>query len=395
MNKLKKKIFYLTFSILSLSVFSFIVVLNVQKYIEQKHLIENDLKISSENKSKPNNHEPIKFMDKVIYTVILDNTNNIKDIINMANDNLKEDDIKKIASEILNSKSLKNKYIGCLYFEDYSYTYFKGNYLIILDNHATKSSLLNTFYNCTLLFIILEIVVYIVSKIITNWIIKPVVLSFSKQKQFIADASHELKTPLSVIVASSEALSNYPNEKKWLTNIKNEADRINTLISDLLDLTTSEKKDIYNFKKENLSKVVELAVLTFEGKAFENNIKLEENIKENIIIKFDENSIKQLIEILLDNAIKHAKKGSVIKVFLTTSFNQIILTIENEGDEIPKGEEKKIFERFYRVNKSRNRKENRYGLGLAIAKNIVTNHNGIIKAKSNNGITTFKILLKI
>ena len=111
-------------------------------------------------------------------------------------------------------------------------------------------------------------------------------------------------------------------------------------------------------------------------------------------MSYDENSIRQLIEILLDNAIKHSKAKEVVKLSLTASNNNIVLTVINKGEEIPKGEEEKIFERFYRVDKSRNRKENRYGLGLAIAKNIVLNHHGEITATSSNGTTTFKVLFK-
>ena len=97
-------------------------------------------------------------------------------------------------------------------------------------------------------------------------------------------------------------------------------------------------------------------------------------------MKMDENSIKQLIELLLDNAIKHAQKGSIINVILLEENNNITILVKNKGKEIPKGEEEKIFERFYRIDKSRNRNANRYDLGLAIANNIVTNHNGKISA---------------
>ena len=122
-------------------------------------------------------------------------------------------------------------------------------------------------------------------------------------------------------------------------------------------------------------------------------IQLEYDIEKNIFIKMNENSIRQVVEILLDNAIKHTKEQGVVKVSLKKN-NNIELIVSNEGEPIPKGEEEKIFERFYRVDKSRNRKDNRYGLGLAIAKNIVLNHHGIIKAESSNGITFFKVILK-
>lgn len=138
----------------------------------------------------------------------------------------------------------------------------------------------------------------------------------------------------------------------------------------------------------------ELSLLTFEGKAFEGNIKLKYNIDKDIKFKMNENSIKELVEILLDNVIKHSKKKSTVTLNLNNSANQIILEVQNKGEPIPKGEAKKIFERFYRVDKSRNRNENRYGLGLAISKNIVESHDGTITASLTEDITTFKVLFK-
>ena len=196
-----------------------------------------------------------------------------------------------------------------------------------------------------------------------------------------------------MIVASSEALEDNPKEKKWLTNIKEEANRMNLLITDLLELAKSEQK-ADSLKDGDLSKVVELSTLTFEGKAFESNIKIDYDIESNIKMKMSENSIKQLVEILLDNAVKHSEEKSTINIALKEDNNQIELLVKNKGEAIPKGEEEKIFERFYRVDKSRNRDSNRYGLGLAIAKNIVLNHNGKISAYSIDGTTIFKVLFK-
>lgn len=169
---------------------------------------------------------------------------------------------------------------------------------------------------------------------------------------------------------------------------------MNLLITDLLELASTEYERKETLTEENLSKVVELSVLTFEGKAYEEDIKIDYNIDSNIKMKIDENEIRELVEILLDNAIKHSLKNEVINISLTNSASDIKLLVSNKGDNIPKGEEEKIFERFYRVDKSRNRSENRYGLGLAIAKNIVLKHNGNITAESVNNITTFKVLFK-
>ena len=413
MNKLTKKVFYTIFLILTITSLSYIITYNTGKYIEQYKSINNSLNIVSNNKNEklpldkpsevkapPEKKEPIqldeniKFMDSTIYTILIDENNSIKEIINHSNNTISNKKISSIATTILTSKDLKTRYIGNLYLTKYSYAYNENDSLIVLDNTKSKQTLTMSLLNSFIIFILLEILIFIISKYITKWITTPVKTSFEKQKQFIEDASHELKTPLSVIIASTEALEESPKEGKWLKNIKSESSRMANLLSDLLDLASSEKKETYDFKKNNLSKTIELSVLTFEAKAYESGIKLTYSIDENISMSYDENSIRQLIEILLDNAIKHSKAKEVVKLSLTASNNNIVLTVANKGEEIPKGEEEKIFERFYRVDKSRNRKENRYGLGLAIAKKIVLNHHGEITATSSTGTTTFKVLFK-
>lgn len=401
MNNLKKKVFTLIFSILSISILGFIIVFNVGKYLEYNKIISNSLrnlsnneedknKLNKDNGFKDNN---IRYMDKVIYTLLLNNDNSIKEVINLSNNNIDIDSIKSLGQSILNN-NIKKEYIGNIYFNKYSYIYSNSKYLIIIDNSSIQNSLYNYLLISLSLFILLEVIVYLISMILTSWIIKPVINSFEKQKEFIADASHELKTPLSVIMASSEALEDNPNEVKWLNNIKSEANRMNILIKNLLELASLEKKENYILKEDDLSKVVYLAVLTFDAKAYECDIKLESKIDSNIKFNFDTYSINELVEILLDNALKHADKKSTIVVSLKEQGNNILLSVTDTGDIIPKGEEEKIFERFYRLDKSRSRKENRYGLGLAIAKNIVINHNGKILAESVGKVTTFKVLFK-
>lgn len=407
MNDLKKKVFTLIFSILSISILGFIIVFNVEKYIESNKIVGNSLRIAKNNEEDKNkvnkdnvprddgnNNINIRYMDKVIYTILLNSDNSIKEVINLSNNNIDTNNIKSLGQSILSKNDIKREYIGNIYFNKYSYVYSSGKYLTIIDNSSIQNSLYNYLLISLSLFVLLEVIVYLVSTVLTNWIIKPVISSFEKQKEFIADASHELKTPLSVIIASSEVLEDNPNEVKWLNNIKSEANRMNILIKNLLELASFEKKETYVLKEDDLSKVVELAVLTFDAKAFEEGIKLESNIDENIKFNFDSCSMNELVEILLDNALKHADKKSTIVVSLKEQGNNILLSVTDTGDVIPKGEEEKIFERFYRLDKSRSRKENRYGLGLAIAKNIVLNHNGKISAESVGKVTTFKVLFK-
>ena len=370
MKKLKNKVFYVTFSILTISILSFIILFNTQTYMEHKKSVENSLNVATDNAKKqddrkdPNGIKPddktppqnddinkkeepnIKFMDSVIYTVLIDENNNIKEIINHSNNNKNTEEINSIAEEILNTQDRQGKYIESLYSENYSYSYVKGECLIILDNSNIKTNLLTSLRLSVCIFFLLESLILLITKWITSWIIKPVEESFNKQKQFITDASHELKTPLSVIIASSEAYEANPKEEKWLKNIKEEAKRMNILVTDLLELASTENKENMKLSEGDLSKTVELSLLMFEGKAFESNIKLKYNIDKDIKFKMNENSIKELVEILLDNAIKHSKKNSTVTLNLTNSTNQIILEVQNKGEPIPKGEEKRSSKDF-------------------------------------------------
>lgn len=405
-KKLSKKIFYTLVLILTISTLSVVSIFNIQNYLEQKKSINKSLNVSlnkggrkippakikerSDIDSVENRN--IKFMDSVIYTVLLDDNDNILDVINHSNNGVSNEKISELSIKILKDKKIKTRYIGCLYLSDYSYSYLKGDTLVIFDNSKIKKYLQLSLEMSILIFSILELLIIIGSKYLTTWLIKPVKESFDKQKQFIADASHELKTPLSVIVASSEAIDIDEKNSKWLKNIEYETNRMNLLISKLLSLAKSEQRKKVRLVNNNLSKIVELSLLTFEGRAYEKDIKFNYDIEDNIFMLMDEDSIKELVEILLDNAIKHSKKKGTINLSLKKG-GQIILLVENEGEAIPK-EEEKIFERFYRVDKARSRKDNRYGLGLAIAKNIVLLHKGKIKASSMDGITTFQVTFK-
>ena len=144
----------------------------------------------------------------------------------------------------------------------------------------------------------------------------------------------------------------------------------------------------------NLSKIVEKRALVVESLAFENSVSINTQIENDILLNCSKTEIDEVVSILIDNAIKHSYKKSIIKVNLYKDKNNIVLDIINNGKDIPIDEYDKIFERFYRSDKSRNRDSNRYGLGLAIAKNIINNHEGQIKAFSKDNFTTFRVTFK-
>ena len=391
MGKLKKKIFLVMFAILTIFLVSVLCIFNFQDYNHEKVEIEN--KLSRMENDRQASGMPV-FMDAVVYTVKYNTSNKVTEVINHTDNNVSEEKIIQIAENILESSNTKKgRRIGNLYLDQYSYAFQAPNTLTIVDNTSAKAKLESLLKTSILIFVLIEIIIIILTVEITRWIIKPVIESFNRQKQFVADASHELKTPIAVIMANAEALEKEPEEKKWLNNIKSEADRMNELVTSLLDLAKLEEgKEVQ--QEENLSKIVEMSVLTFESLMYENKIELEYDIQKDINIKCNSSQIKQLVAILIDNAIKHSETNGKISIALKKQKNDTVLTVSNRGKEIPKEIREKIFERFYRADESRNRDTNRYGLGLAIAKNIVENHNGKIFVESEKGITTFKVVLK-
>lgn len=391
MGKLKKKIFLVMFAILTIFLVSVLCIFNFQDYNHEKVEIENKLSRMENDRQAPG--MPV-FMDAVVYTVKYNTSNKVTEVINHTDNNVSEEKIIQIAENILESSNTKQgRRIGNLYLDQYSYAFQAPNTLTIVDNTSAKAKLESLLKTSILIFVLIEIIIIILTVEITRWIIKPVIESFNRQKQFVADASHELKTPIAVIMANAEALEKEPEEKKWLNNIKSEADRMNELVTSLLDLAKLEEgKEVQ--QEENLSKIVEMSVLTFESLMYENKIELEYDIQKDINIKCNSSQIKQLVAILIDNDIKHSETNGKISIALKKQKNDTVLTVSNRGKEIPKEIREKIFERFYRADESRNRDTNRYGLGLAIAKNIVENHNGKISVESEKGITTFKVVLK-
>ena len=326
-----------------------------------------------------------------MYTVCLTEDGAVDFIINHSPSESTEEDIDAVATALL-AENCDSK-IGNLYTEPYAYSR-QGNTLVIVENSETNALLRRTLLVSLLLWLVAVAVIVLLALLLTRWIARPVAERIDKQKQFIADASHELKTPLAVIIASADALESNPAEAKWLENIKSESDRMSKLIADLLELAKSESvNDKEQYAEGNLSKLVEKATLTFESVMFEKGIALEDSIDEGILLNMNSYKIQQLLSILLDNAVKHSEPGGQITVSLKKE-KDIILKVTNRGEGIPAGEEEKIFERFYRADESRNRNENRYGLGLAIAKNICAAHRAEISAKSENGLTTFKVVFK-
>ena len=224
-------------------------------------------------------------------------------------------------------------------------------------------------------------------------IVKPLEENDKRQKRFVSDAGHELKTPVAVISANSELLRREVGDSEWLDNIDYENERMSDLVKQLLALSKAENKDIL---KETLdfSKLADGEVLPFETLAFEKGKKIVSDIERGIAVNGNQNQLQQLVSILLDNALSHGT-GDTVELTLKREKQQALLTVTNEASEMSAEQLSHLFDRFYRTDEARNESSSHYGLGLSIAKAVVDAHGGTIHAAYKDGKVIFALLIPV
>ena len=237
---------------------------------------------------------------------------------------------------------------------------------------------------------------------LSSWVFRPVEEAWSQQRQFIADASHELKTPLTVILANLRILGNHredtiANQMRWIESSDQEALRMKKLVSDMLLLARNDADETQPLATEPVlfSDVVLGAILSFESVALDNSLRIHDEITPDIVVDGDKAQLEELVGILLDNACKYAAPESVISVRLTRQERSVHLAVHNKGDAFDGDAIAHLFERFYRLDQSRTRQTGGYGLGLAIADSICQRHQGHISAANEDEGVTFHVTLPV
>ena len=298
--------------------------------------------------------------------------------------NYTNEEIKKIVAEILKTEKTSDSIGGVMF---YIRELRNSKKLICILNRNSELKTLGKLYiYSTLLYIFSLIVSVLISIPISKYMVRPAKEAFDKQKQFIADASHELKTPIAVIGANIDVLEGEIKGNKWLEYIKAENQRMGELVKDLLYLAKNDAgRNELTFSDFDFSNAVENSVLPFEVLAFESGKTLEFDIQKEITCNGDEKSLKQVFIILVDNALKNSESGGKVTVRAFTEGQKIFYKVHNTGAGIQKEELEKIFLRFYRSDYSRARKTGGYGLGLAIARAIANDHGGTLTADSEVG----------
>ena len=237
----------------------------------------------------------------------------------------------------------------------------------------------------------------ILSILLANWAIRPVEQAWEQQRQFVADASHELKTPLTVILTNAELLREpeygEPQRQQFVDSILTMSHQMRGLVESMLQLARADSGQTdAPREKLDLSRLLEQTVLPFEPLYFEQGLLLESQIHPGVTLAGDAAQLRQVAEILLDNALKYAAPGGTVRFELQGRGRECCLTVASPGQPLSPQQCRDIFRRFYRVDQARSRNGS-YGLGLAIARRIVSDHRGKIWAESRDGVNRFYVTL--
>jgi len=289
-------------------------------------------------------------------------------------------------TEIIESIDKKSSYDGFYNSLQYVKRDYLGGSIVVLSDRQSDIDMMQTMFFVSLgVFILMEGIAFIVTKLLTKRAMHPMQISYEKQQQFISDAGHELKTPLTVISANADILADEIGENKWLSYIKSQTERMRILVQEMLDLTKITNS--YNHiaaSRFNISSLVENVALPFECQAFEQNKTFNIDLEPNVEFFGNTERIRRMVGIFIDNAFKYSNENGNIEIQLKTENNKKVLKIYNTGIGIKHGEEEKIFERFYRSDNSRSM-QGGYGLGLAIAKSIADQNNIKIQVQTEPG----------
>lgn len=417
-NRLRKQ-FILVTMISSITVLTIIIsALNIFNYISVIKKNDNIINILSENEGR----FPDEFMDRPgkgfgnefpfeqftrempfetrFFSVGIDADGNAYVFDTSRIFALSEDEVKEYAEEVFEKYEKTSKAIGTK--NKYRYKISKnpfGYNVLFVDMSKELSDARRVCFSGFLISTLGLLCVFVLVCILSKKVFKPVEESYEKQKRFITDASHELKTPLTIIEADNEVLEMENGESEWSKSISNQVKRMTSLVEKMVTLSRMDEGDSLEFRKLSFSETLEDTLGDYSGLVAKNNKKLSVDVEKDVFVLADEAKIRQMFGMLLDNAIKYstppANKGdeALIEVSLKTKGNKAVLIFKNTADIDEDGDMNVLFERFYRRDASRNSKTGGSGIGLSIVKSIVLLHKGKIKAyaKKNESIT-FEII---
>jgi signal transduction histidine kinase len=282
----------------------------------------------------------------------------------------------------------------------YSYKVYQSddrNLIIFVNDSFVDKASNKLLWITVLVGLLILVVLFVIIFIVSGYVIRPLEKNMEQQKQFLSNASHELKTPITVIATTIDIISNKTGEDCWTECIREQAKKMQKLVLELLDLSRllevhSARK---NFAENNVSVTVSNALLYFECMFFENEKVLRQYIEKDVMLKCDEDKISQLVGILVDNALKYSDTRSTIEFRLTRENNHAVIRCTNTCKDMSLSDTSRLFERFYRSDNDRTHEQEGFGLGLSIAQAITELHGGTIKAEYSDGKVIFTVRFPI
>ena len=344
--------------------------------------------------NKPDMRQDIRGKDEpafrlsTFYSVAYSKSGEVLAVNNGNNDLQSEESLLQTASSILEKgkKSGRSGNMTYLVQERDEYTL-----VAMIDGTINDNNLTRLFRQMLIIGAAALIVLVIISIFIARRIVKPLEENDRRQKRFVSDAGHELKTPIAVISANSELLKRETGESEWLSNIDYENERMSDLVKQLLALSKAENGDIPK-ETVDFSRLTDGEVLPFESLAYEKGKRIESETEPDITVKGNPNQLRQLVSILLDNALSHGS-GETVSLTLKRERRSAVLTVANDAAKISADQLSHLFDRFYRTDEARNEDGSHYGLGLSIAKAVVDAHGGHISAAYKDGKAIFTVYL--
>ena len=336
---------------------------------------------------RPGRNEPA-FRLSTFYAVAVSENGEILAVNTGERDLQSEDSLIEIATSILNKGKKSGKTGGLTYLVEERDGY---TLVAMIDGTINDKNQTLLFRQMLLIGTAATAILLLISIFLARRIVRPLEENDEKQKRFVSDAGHELKTPIAVVSANCELLKRQIGENEWLSNVEYENGRMADLVKQLLFLSRAERRDV---PKEtlDLSELTTGEALPFESLAFERGKKIESQIEPGVFAEGNANQLRQLVSILLDNALSHGT-GDRIELSLWRERHAAILTVTNDAEEIGAEQLARLFDRFYRTDEARTENAPHYGLGLSIAQAIVLAHGGAISAAYKNGKAIFTVQL--
>ena len=291
----------------------------------------------------------------------------------------REEEAKQLAASVI-VKSEKKGRSGDYRFQSVEAPF--GRVYVFLDISYQRYAVVRVAYTSLLVGILCIEIMYFFVRVLARKAIRPIAQNMERQKQFITDAGHELKTPVAIIMANTEAMELCTGETKWSRNIREQAQRLSGLTQNLLTLAKiDESTFMESVEQVSLTGTVNSVIDMFMEPAALKHILIEGNVQEGVELKANRDMMTRLISTLLDNAVKYASSDSTIDISLKKADNGAVFVIKNRCDQLPQCEPDKLFDRFYRADAARTQKQGGYGIGLSAAQAITELHKGTISVK--------------